>query len=155
MNEIDPENPVVRLCAKGIETEMSGEREEARKLYSEAWQMSADAYEACIAAHYVARVQDKPEDTLRWNRIALDKADAVQDRDISGFYPSLLLNLGKSLEDLSRFKEAAQFYRDASVKLAGMPDTPYIRYTANGIRAALARVEDSSHSADTARFDMQ
>jgi hypothetical protein len=35
--EIDPNNPVVRLCAEGIDAQMAGKGEAAR-LYQEAWE---------------------------------------------------------------------------------------------------------------------
>ena len=92
---IDPANPIVQLCAQGMQAETRGHPDEASALYMQAWQSSADDYEACIAAHYVARQQDDPNEMLRWNQIALDRADAAGDERVRAFYPSLLLNLGR------------------------------------------------------------
>ena len=50
---IDPINPVVLLCAAGMERE--GEPEEARRLFQQAWDARRNDYEAAIAAHYLAR----------------------------------------------------------------------------------------------------
>ena len=55
--EIDPTNPVVRLCAESIGAEMAGKVDEAMRLYREAWEARRDDYEACIVAYYLARVQ--------------------------------------------------------------------------------------------------
>ncbi|RGC68468.1 hypothetical protein C5N14_13190 [Micromonospora sp. MW-13] len=35
-----------------------------------------DDYDACVAAHYLARQQDDPEEILRWNQEALRHAFA-------------------------------------------------------------------------------
>jgi len=62
--------------------------------------MSKDAFEASVAAHYLARQQPSAEETFRWNKEALERADAAGDGRIEAFYPSLYLNMGKSHEDL-------------------------------------------------------
>jgi hypothetical protein len=49
-NTIDPENQVVRYCAKGMEREQEGRHEEASRLFMLAWDQSQDAYERSIAA---------------------------------------------------------------------------------------------------------
>ncbi|HZY41132.1 MAG TPA: hypothetical protein VFF59_03940, partial [Anaerolineae bacterium] len=88
---------------------------------------STDDYEACIAAHYVARHQATPQDTLRWNQEALDRANAAgarratdvlrrvwPDDRVCSFYPSLYLNLGHSYEVLSDQAEAQRYYDRAA-----------------------------------------
>ncbi|MGW0983925.1 hypothetical protein ACWD33_24265 [Streptomyces xiamenensis] len=47
---MDPENPVVRLCARGMAND-DGE------LFLRAWEVASDDYERCVAAHYVARTR--------------------------------------------------------------------------------------------------
>jgi hypothetical protein len=54
---IDPNNPVVKLCAEGIALEMAGRTSEAAAVYQQAWETRAHDFAACIVAHYVARVQ--------------------------------------------------------------------------------------------------
>ena len=71
---MDADNAVVKLCAAGMEAEGEGRFDEAKALFWQAWGISQDDFEACIAAHYVARHQDRPEDTLRWNQEALRRA---------------------------------------------------------------------------------
>ena len=107
---IDPDNPVIRLCIEGTQAEFDGRIEDARALYRQAWEAAGDDYEACIAAHYVARFQEEPEETLRWNQEALDRADAVTDDRARPFYPSLYLNMGLSYEKLERMEEAQRYY---------------------------------------------
>ncbi len=52
------DNPVIKLCAEGTRAEFEGRIEDARTLYMQAWEASKDDYEACVAAHYVARHQE-------------------------------------------------------------------------------------------------
>ena len=61
---MDLDNPVIQLCTAGTQAEFKGQMEEARTYYQQAWQAAQDDYEACIAAHYLARFQDDPVDKL-------------------------------------------------------------------------------------------
>jgi hypothetical protein len=107
---MDPENPVIKLCIAGTQAEFQGLNEKARAFYLQAWEAARDDYEACIAAHYVARFQDDPAETLRWNREALCRAEAVGDERVKNFYPSLYLNIGRSHELLENQAEADKYY---------------------------------------------
>ena len=111
---MDLDNPVIKLCLEGTQVEFAGRIDDARQLYLQAWAASTDDYEACIAAHYVARHQTAPEDTLRWNQIALDRAEASADDRVGEFYPSLYLNLGRSHEVLGHPSEAQRYYDRAA-----------------------------------------
>lgn len=115
-------NLVVRLCLAGTEAEFQGKIDEAHNLYQQAWEAVQDDYDACIAAHYLARHQDSPEARLHWNLIALDKADAVADHRVQAFYPSLFLNVGQSYELMGRSEEAQRYY-DRAASL-GFPHQP-------------------------------
>ena len=107
---MDPNNPIVKLCIAGTQAEFHGQIAEARALYQQAWEAAQNDLEACIAAHYMARHQDDPAETLRWNQMALDKADASADPQVKKFYPSLFLNLGHSFELLDKPEEARRYY---------------------------------------------
>lgn len=104
------DNPVIKLCIEGTQAEFQGHIEKARGLYQMAWEAAQDDYEACIAAHYVARHQENHSDKLHWNQIALDKAKSVTDARVQEFYPSLLLNMGQSYELLGNSNEAKRYY---------------------------------------------
>lgn len=88
---MDTTNPVIQLCIQGTRAEFEHRREDAHGLYLQAWAASTDNHEACIAAHYVARFQETPQESLQWNQIALDRAMAVNDERVTEFYPSLYL----------------------------------------------------------------
>ena len=101
---------MVKLCVEGTQAEFLGQIDRARSLYQEAWAAAQDDFEACIAAHYVARHQDSHQQRLYWNQVALDKAKAVADERVDDFYPSLFLNMGQSYELLGNRAEARRYF---------------------------------------------
>jgi hypothetical protein len=106
---MDTNNPVIKRCAEGMQAEFQGRFGDAHDLFMKAWEASRDDYEACVAAHYVARHEDSPQEALHWNQEALTRADAVGDERVRGFYPSLYLNLGHSAR-CSAISEARRYY---------------------------------------------
>ncbi len=107
---MDINNPVIKLCMAGTRAEFEHRLEDARVLYQQAWETRTDDYDACIAAHYVARFQDSAEQSLRWNQIALEHANAVNDDRVKDFYPSFYLSLGRSYELMGNQTEAQKHY---------------------------------------------
>lgn len=107
---MDPNNPVIKFCMEGTRAEFEHRTEDARILYEQAWAACKDDYDACIAAHYVARFQDSAEESLRWNHLALKHANAVNDERAKDFYPSLYLSLGRSHELAGDHTEAQRYY---------------------------------------------
>src|SRR5688572_11860882 len=108
------ENPVIQLCIQGARAELERRVEDARTLYQQAWDIHTNDYEACIAAHYVARFQDTSEKALRWNLIALGHASTIHDESVRDLLPSLYLSLGKSYEVLENTLEAEKYYQLAA-----------------------------------------
>ena len=111
---MDLNNPVIALCIAGTQAEFNHNPDEARSLYQQAWEAVQDDYEACIAAHYVARFQDDPQKKFYWNRVALERAQSVGDERVQEFYPSLYLNMGQSYELLGNQDEAQRYYEMAA-----------------------------------------
>jgi tetratricopeptide (TPR) repeat protein len=107
---MDLNNPVIKFCMEGTRAEFRGRIDHARSCYQRAWEAVQDDYDACIAAHYLARCQENPEERLHWNQIALERAEAVADARVQDFYPSLYLNLGQSYELLGNRIEAKRYY---------------------------------------------
>ena len=120
--QIDSDNLVVKLCIQGTQAEFAGEIEKARALYFQAWELAQDDYEACVAAHYLARHQEAPSEEFRWNQEALNRANAVTDERVQAFYPSLYLNMGQSYEKLGD-QAAAQRYYDLAAELGAIHKT--------------------------------
>lgn len=111
---MDVNNPVIQLCMEGTRAEFEHRLGDARLHYQQAWEARVDDYDACIAAHYVARFQETPEETLRWNQVALKHADAVKDERVRDFYPSLYVNLGRAYEVLGDQVNAQSYYQLAA-----------------------------------------
>jgi hypothetical protein len=137
---MDPNNPVVKLCAQGIDVEMKGHRDEARSLFLQAWELRQDDVDACIAAHYLARHQESPAETLRWNELALTHGMRASADSVRSFFPSLYLNLGKSYEDVGDSSRARELYEQGERCLDGVPGGGYGDVVRQGLRNALQRV---------------
>ena len=100
----------IEPCIEGAQAEYRGQLDRAHDLYQQAWIMAREDYEAAIAAHYLARHQEDLQDKLRWNQIALKKANAVDDPRVSEFLTSLTLCLGESYDLLGNEKVAQNYY---------------------------------------------
>ncbi len=107
---MDIHNPIIQLCMQGTRAEFEHHSEDARRLYQQAWDSAQDDYERCIAAHYVARFQDTPQDTLHWNQTALDCALRTDNDSINEFLPSLYVNMGHSWEINGNRDKAEEYY---------------------------------------------
>ena len=75
---MDITNPIVQLCIQGAQTEFEHRVDDARVLYQRASELHADDYEACIAAHYLARFQDTSEKISYWNQVALGYSSVTE-----------------------------------------------------------------------------
>src|SRR5262245_60474077 len=136
---MDAEDAIVKLCAAGMAAEGEGRRADARVLFQRAWTESRDDYEACIAAHYLARHQPTPEAVFEWNERALHHAEAVDDERVRPFFPSLYLNYAHSLEQLGRTHEACTFYGLAAAVLDDLPPGGYAQLVRGGVEAGQGR----------------
>ncbi len=111
---MDINNPVIRLCVEGTQAEFQGDSDLARELYRKAWDAAGNDFETCVAAHYLAHLEDDPQRRLELNQLALEKAGLADQNAVRDFYPSLFLNLGQSYELLGRAEEAKRFYQKAA-----------------------------------------
>lgn len=151
---IDPTNPVVTLCAEGMSVE--GIPDAARRLFEQAWHARRDDYDAAIAAHFLARHQPTPEDTLRWNELAAEHAERVEDGRADTLLPSLYLNLGDAYAKAGQFVPALAAARRARECLDVLPHDGYRDFVTMGIDRLMERlricdehsVELGGHSCD-------
>lgn len=134
------ENAVVHLCADGIAAESVGRLEDAHAAYERAWQQRVDDWDACVAAHYLARHQPSLALSLYWNQEALRYADAVTDNRTVDFRPSLLLNLGYSYELLGDAFSAQHHYRQALAAVEHLPSGAYRDMIAHSLVTKLDRL---------------
>src|ERR1700759_3333984 len=123
--QFDPENNIVKLCGEGMMAEGEGDAGKASILFQQAWDSATNDFEAFIAAHYLARHQNTPDATLKWNIESLKRAKQVDNEEIRQVYPSLYLNIGKSYEDLGRMKEAKINYQLGEDNAWFLPDDGY------------------------------
>lgn len=137
---MNPTNPVVALCAAGMECE--GTPDEARALFERAWDARCDDYDASIAAHFLARLQPTPADTLRWNEVALRHAQAVPDGRAVDLMASLLLNVGDSYFAVGQYTAAATAAERAAECVVGLPADGYRELVERGIRRLQQRLRD-------------
>lgn len=147
---MDTNNPVVKLCMEGMEAEARGRFEAARELFEHAWSACQDDYDACMAAHFLARHQDSPQAAFEWNQEALKRANAVGDDRVQSFYSSLYLNLGYSYETLGSLDEARRHYQMAANRLDDVPEGPYKEMMRNGIARGRKRTESANEKPEGA-----
>lgn len=141
--KLDPDNPVVKLCVEGMQAEGDGDLTKARALFEKAFEGATDDFERCIAAHYLARHQTTPDETLRWNHDAMRYAASVDDDRVEDFYPSLLLNLAHSYEQLGNRADAQQYYKQAVSRADALPEGRYGKIVRDAARAGQQRVAES------------
>jgi len=137
--KFDPNNPVIQLCATGMQLEAQGKIDEASASFQKAWQLATNDFERFTAAHYVARNQKDPVDNLKWNVDALMYAHAIDSDSSKGHYPSLYLNIAKSYETLGDMPEAHRHYQQAATFADRLPANPYGDMIKSGINEGLKR----------------
>ena len=135
----DLENPVVQLCAAGMQVD--GEPAKALALFEQAWDARRDDLDASIAAHFVARHQATPRATLEWNERALQHADRLPEDRAAPLLPSLLLNLAESYRLEARFEQAEQLVERALQILDRLPNPDgYAQFVRGGLDRLLQRL---------------
>ena len=142
---LDPENPVVVLCAAGMA--LGGDAAAAGDCFARAWAARTDDFEAAVAAHFVARVQPNTAAKLDWDLRAVRHAEtalAAGDWRVRGVLASLYLNVGDGLLSAGQRDEAREAAARAEVELAAVPAGGYREFVAVGIVRLRARAEAAS-----------
>jgi hypothetical protein len=134
-----------------------GEQAEGRRLLQEIWDKlgaDGDVFHRCVAAHYLADVQEDPQDELKWDRTALEVADSlVSERAgtypsaaaVRAFYPSLHLNLADDYRKLGDFDNARR-HADRGMELSGSLG---LDAYGQSVRAGLVRVDSQIGERDS------
>jgi rifampin ADP-ribosylating transferase len=138
--QFDPNNPVITLCAKGMDMEANPKPGEAQALFLQAWNEATNDFEKFTAAHYVARHQKSTEDKLKWDETALAFALKIDDSGIAASYPSLYLNIAKCYEDLKDTDNAKKNYQVAWSYTNHLPDNGYGQMIKSGIKKGIERL---------------
>lgn len=140
----EPDAIMTRI-GKGIELGQRGELDAARSLFAEVWEEigpDGDAFHRCALAHSMADVQDDVHEELVWDLRALQAADSVTDErarqagvggQVSGFYPSLHLNLGEDYRKLGELDRARDHLEQGRAAVGALGDDGYGRMIKNGL----------------------
>ena len=140
----DPNNKIVKRCAKGMELEGQGRNEEALKQFEQAWEEASNDFEKFTAAHYVARHQESIQEKLKWDQKALQLALKINNETVRGAYPSLYLNIAKGYEDLNDFDNAKKNYELALSFAPHLSDDGYGNLIKRGIVNGLERIKNNT-----------
>lgn len=110
----------------------------------------ADHASRCIAAHFIADLQEDLDDEVAWDEVSLRESVNVSDADlqaihptltVAGFMPSLHLNLADGYRRQGRFAEAAdRLGTSREFDFALTDGTADEKLYADGIREAQERV---------------
>ena len=135
---IDGDSLVARLCAAGIA--IDGDAVAAGALFRQAWDARRDDYEASIAAHFLARHQPSLNESLYWNRVAAEHAEAVPDERAKPLLASLYLNLADNYAALGDSAKAIIVAEQGVAALQFLPADGYRDFVSRGLQRVRARI---------------
>ena len=139
---IDGDGVVARLCAAGMAVD--GDAVAAGALFQQAWDARSDDYDASIAAHFLARHQPSLDDSLRWNRVAAEHAEAVTDERARPLLASLYLNLADSYLALGHAAQAAAAAERGVAALQFLPADGYRDFVSHGLQRLRTRIAEAA-----------
>ena len=146
-------DPVMMQIGKGIELSQRGESDAARSLFLQLWDEigpDGDPLHRCALAHYMADVQDDLHEELVWDLRALEAADSVTDErarhagvagSVSGFYPSLHLNLGEVYRKLGDLDRARDHLERGRAAVGSLGDDGYGQMIKGGLDRLADRLQ--------------
>jgi len=123
--EAEGAGPRVRaryLLERGRTFNSSGRPDEARKKFTEAWNVAGAAHEeglAVDAAHMVAITFEGTPEALEWNAKGLEAARRSTDAKAQSLIPAMLNNSAWDLHAMKRYDEALARFREAEAAWAG------------------------------------
>ena len=141
----EPDATMTRI-GEGMALAARGERGPARRLLQEVWDgfggERGDPLHRCALAHTMADLQDDVGQELLWDLRALAAADLLTDAraaqagvstPVSGFYPSLHLNLGDCYRRLGDVDLARGHLERGRAAVDRLPDDGYGRLVRGGL----------------------
>jgi tetratricopeptide (TPR) repeat protein len=96
-----------------------GERDKARYLFKEAWELGRQSDEiglAVDAAHMVAITYSGSEEAIEWNLKGLEIARLSDDPKARSLIPAMLNNAAWDLHDMERYEEALPIFEEAQAE---------------------------------------
>lgn len=151
---VEPSEEVMRRLGDAINLIGRGEHQEARRLLADLWEhvgQAGDALHRCAVAHHLADVQDDVREALVWDRRALEAADSISDEraaqagvpgPVTGFYPSLHLNLAEDYRKLGDLSAARRHLDQGQQAARGLGDDSYSAMIRGGLEALATRLGD-------------
>ena len=139
---IDGDSVVARLCVAGMA--IDGDAAAARALFQRAWDARRDDYDASIAAHFLARHQPSLDESLHWNRVAAEHAEAVTDERAKPLLASLYLNLADSYLGFGDSARAGTIVEQGVAALQFLPDDGYRDFVSRGLQRVRARIAQAA-----------
>lgn len=145
-------DPTMEEISASVTRGRDGDVESARQELLAIWHsigVLGDPLHRCTLAHHLADLYETPAESLVWDIRALDAADALTNEraqrhhaslDVSGFYPSLYLNLADNFRRLGTFPAAADSIASAEQHVSALPDGPYgdtVRTAIGEVRTAI------------------
>jgi hypothetical protein len=139
---IDGGSATAQLCAAGMT--IDGDPVAAHACFLRAWEARRDDYDASIAAHFLARHQPTPGETLHWNQAAVEYAEAVPGDRAHPLLASLYLNLGDSYLAAGRLADATLAADRGVAALQYLPADGYGAFVAHGLERLKSRLHASA-----------
>jgi len=139
---IEGDSLTAQLCAAGMMVD--GDPSAALACFVRAWEARRDAYEASIAAHFLARQQSTAEDRLHWNEVAAARAESVPGDRAQPLLASLYLNLSDSYLTVGRLAEATSAAERGNTALRHLPAEGYGAFVAQGLARLRSRLAELS-----------
>ncbi|MGW3100251.1 hypothetical protein ACWDCC_43240 [Streptomyces sp. NPDC001102] len=153
---MNTEDKTMKRIEEAMTLQHAGDLDGARQQFIEIREEIAsdgDPFHRCVLAHYMADLQQDPQDELAWDLRALEAAASVTDDRakqhdaslaIRGFYPSLHLNLAADFRKLGDTTQARTHLAQAKEHLDALNDDGY----SQGIRSAIQRLADQLTAED-------
>jgi tetratricopeptide (TPR) repeat protein len=117
------------LLERGRVTNSSGQREESKPYFLEAWDLasrSGEDFYAVDAAHMLGIVET-PEKQLEWNERAIALAENSADEKARGWLGSLYNNTGWSYHDGTEYEKALDMFQRTVAWYEEKGDDEYVR----------------------------
>jgi hypothetical protein len=153
---MDEPDPMMEQIHAANALHHRGDREDARARFAELWDAigpAGDALHRVTLAHFMADVQDAPEQELIWDLRALDAADGLTDGrlkshhdslSLAAFYPSLHLNVAEGYRRLGDLARARAHIALAIEKAAFLPEYGLGGYTRRAIARLAGELADAA-----------
>ena len=108
--EFNPNNNVIKLCVRGMDSEGKGDPEEANSLFHQAWNESTDDFEKFISAYFVSRLKTNIQDKLVWLKRSIKFALNINNETVMSAFPTICMNIARCYEDLNDYDNAQKYY---------------------------------------------